>query len=207
MIRYMTIFLLFFLNTQVLAIQPSSAMTAPVPGSKRFLSEKYFDILSEIHPAWVHTITAMNYKERIVTLDDGSEWKMSYWFSGNPKSWEIGDQVTISWHGDSTYFLDIKLKNHTKKDYGWATIKETPQVNNSGFLYIEHLQNRMSLQLNNGVNVTSKKNWMFNNFREGDVVITLYNKESTFESSYALWDVNSHLIAEDLILNSQTSSQ
>lgn len=184
-------------SAQLFAFEPTSAISVPKLSRDDTLSQSSFAIDSKVHPTWMHQIVSINTKKSTITLEDGSEWKAGYWYSGILKSWAVGDQVTVSWYSD-TYFLDTQIKNHTKESYTWCQIKEAPQPNASGFLFIQSVPNRMTLVLSDGTRITSTKSYMFYDFSEGDVVHTLYGKGTGTKTPYSLWDVSSGYIAYDL---------
>ena len=206
MTRCIIALLFFVFSAQLFAFEHESAIFAPLSSTDHALSQQRFNIDPKINPSWLHQIKAINRKTSTITLEDGSEWTLGYWYSSILKNWNIGDQVTVSWYMD-TYFLDTQIKNYTKESYAWCQIKETPQPNASGFLFVERVINKMSIVLNNGTRIRSTKPLTFSNFKEGDVVITLYGKGTGTQSLYSLWDVVSQYVAYDLIIDTPIDTQ
>ena len=197
--------ILSFFSIQLFALESDRAIYAPLPGSTdHTLSQGRFDMDPDLHPSWLHHITAIDTRIGTITLEDGSEWKLNYWHSGTFKNWGVGDQITVAWYED-TYFQDTRIKNYTKKSYAWCEPKETPQADAPGFIYIESMPNKMTVVLSNGVRVTSKQAWMFSESKVGDIVVTLHGNKMGGETLYGLWDMNSRRIAYNLIVDPSAS--
>lgn len=195
---------LLLFSAHTFALEAQSAIYAPLFKSDDALAENEMPSSADIHPKWLHQITAINSKAGIVTLEDGSEWKFgqwyNYWYTGSLKSWAVGDDVTISWYAGAM-LLDTQIKNHTRNSYAWCELKAMPDPNNPNFTTIESMPNKMTLVLSNGARVTTRKPWMFTEASVGDVVVALYGNKMDGESLYALWDMTSLQISYDLRVN------
>ena len=206
MTRQIMTLLLFVFSAPLFAFEHVPAISAPTLSTDTALSQSHFGIAPKIHPTWLHHIAAISTKERTITLEDGSEWKSLYWYSGTLNTWRVGDEVTVSWHSD-TYLADTQIKNYTKESYIWCEIKEAPQPNASGFLFIQSTPNSMVLVLNDGTRIRTEKAWMFKDFKQGDVVHTLYGQGVGTKTLYSLRDMSSNIIAYDLDVDVQVSRQ
>lgn len=201
MIRIMLMLLLPFFSLQLFAFQPERAIYAPLFETAPALEQGRFDLDPKLHRTWLHHIAAINEAKGTLTLDDGSQWKLGYWYTGVLKTWHVGDEVTVAWYDlDAQLFSNVRIKNYTEKAYTWGTIQETPQVDFPAFTYIKDMPNKMTLILNDGTCVTTKQAWMFSDCNIGNVVVTLYGNQrlGNQKTSYALWDVTSRRITFDL---------
>lgn len=85
----------------------------------------------------------------VLVLNDGSEWDIKY-FSGGWRllgwgwteqqeisHWTIGDTIEIQYPGSGN-FIDfiLLIKNLSKKEEAWATIKQAPSVDYSACLWV-----------------------------------------------------------------------
>jgi len=205
--RALLTFMLFFLSFQIFATESKLPIAAPFSGVEETVPQDRFVGNPQLHPDWMHQVTAVNHKAGTITLEDGSKWLLNYWFSSDLKNWAVGDQVTVAWYND-TYFTDTRIKNYTNKSYAWCKLDTTPQADASGFRYIESMPNSMTIVLNNGTRIISKDMGMFVNFGVGDVVLTLYGNTSLDDgnkTAYALWNLNARLIAYNLKVDAQVS--
>lgn len=196
---------LSFFSLQLFAFEPGKAIYAPLPAVDQSVAQGRFDINPKLHPNWLHHITAIDTKASTLTLDDGSQWVLGYWYSGAVNNWAVGDEVTVAWYED-TFFQDTRIKNYTKKGYAWCTLKETPQPDAPGFMYIESMPNKMTVVLNDGTRVTSKNAVMFSGYAVGDVVLTLHGNKIDGGTPYGLWDMTSRLISFNLFVDTSVLS-
>lgn len=189
---------LFGMQTNAIAQEPK--IIPPTVVTKNGKTYGKFNMDATINQAWIHYITEINQKESTITLNNGSKWKLGRFYAGVLKKWKMGDQVTLSWY-ENTMFLDTQIINMTNQDYAWSNIKSAPNPDAPGFLTILKMPNRMVIELSNGTRVTTEYAWMFREFHEGDVVMTLYGKGTGTKTRYSLWDLSSSLIAYDLVVS------
>ena len=185
-------------NEQTYAFEQKELISSPIPVTSHLQQQGIFDIDPDMNSSWLHSIMKINRQDRTITLENGSVWKLGMLYFRIFDKWQEGDQVTLSWYQD-TYFLDTQIKNYTKQSYAWSNMKLGPQPEASGFLSISKvIPQQICIELSNGVKVKTKYPWMFRNFREGDIVMTLYGKGIGSETLYSLWDLTSGYIAYDL---------
>ena len=94
--------------------EQKQTIVTPLLASSNSKKHDQFDIDPNLNPSWLHSITKINRVDATITLENGSEWALGMFYSGVLKTWQEGDQVTLSWY-EHTMFLDTMIKNYTKK--------------------------------------------------------------------------------------------
>lgn len=101
-----------------------------------------------------HIFRQYNVSDSYIILEDGSTWKLGWWYNSIPKKWKQGDRLKISIEAE---FLDktehyIKIENIDTPSVAWGSWQTFPDIS----LYITkigHYENEFQnkITLNNGL--------------------------------------------------------
>lgn len=107
-------------------------------------------------------------KNGVLSLDDGSEWAMGYWWPIN--TWEKGDKVYILTPYDLAYYF-YRIDNLTKQETAWAieAIK-APDPCYGNCLWICEIDHS-TVKFNNGAILEIPNNSLKNTLRNGNKVM------------------------------------
>lgn len=74
--------------------------------------------------AYYHIVREIKASNSTVVLEDQSEWRIGWWYTGSIKSWKSGDRLKISHH--EKYSNNMKLENIDHPSSAWGTIQIAP---------------------------------------------------------------------------------
>ncbi len=122
------------------------------------------------------TRTIIDIKENCLTLDNGSEWAVGYWWQTHLKTWEIGDLIQLSTPYDLAYYF-YKIDNLTKQDLVWSTEKKWPNSSFAGCLWVQEIQEididtGYLIKLNQGIwlRIPAESKELYKHWQPGDVL-------------------------------------
>lgn len=75
-----------------------------------------------------HVIKNVNHNDSIITIEDGSEWLIGWWSSGNIKDWKPGNRIRMCYLPSFFSSNDTKIQNVDvpESSSAWASLKSNP---------------------------------------------------------------------------------
>lgn len=139
---------------------------------------------ANFHPDWIHQLTKIEESGYHLVLEDGSMWETTWWGHFTSRNWKKGDQIVLIWDTTKT---QIKVKNLTQNSFVWASLYDNPKSDASGLKWVQNYTDAYStLQLNSGTVLHSDYANRFLDWKEGQVVMTLFVKKNK-KTTHAIW--------------------
>jgi hypothetical protein len=76
---------------------------------------------------YYHIIKEIKYNDSLVILEDGSSWKIGWWYSGKIYDWEPGERLKI-FYDRNAYSNNMELVNIDRSITAWGVINTFPNT-------------------------------------------------------------------------------
>lgn len=135
-----------------------------------------------------------NVKDDVVILQDGSEWTIGWWYTGEIKKWNKGNRLKISYH--DIYSNNIFIQNIDASSTAWGTLTKAPSKKHQDC--IARIPNENDPDVGNKIVLKSgyiflgpKGGKAFTSWRPLERIFILHDK---YGNGYSLWNFDKKLI-------------
>lgn len=151
------------------------------------------------HHAHTQIIKSVDTSNRVVTLEDDSEWKIGYWYGNEIKDWRPSQRLHLIYYGGLSN--DIKLENIDTSNVAWGVVQAFPHPEKS--IRIKRVPKNpfdpdsgSTVVLSNGLTLMGPEKAVSNyGWKAKDRILFLRNS-SNFEH-FDLWHLDSNVLIKD----------
>lgn len=143
---------------------------------------------------YFHIVKEIKYPDSLVILEDGSSWKIGWWYCGKIYDWKPGDRVKMYYQGDN-YSNHFELVNIESAITVWGSLNSLPSPSKQEVIA------RIAGQTDPDTyrKVALQTGWVFLHQQQlaagwhvRDTIFIFHNKQS--DTSYDLWNLKKNQV-------------
>ncbi len=136
----------------------------------------------------IHTLSNISANHHILTLTDGSEWKIGIFWRGRLSTWCQNDQLRFTLHLANTFNL-VKIENLNQHSVVWGNLHRRSDIETVDVRWIVDTFLDSFVELNDGSIFQTNRDYspIRSGWGPGNMIFLLSNQE--YEYPYVLWNL------------------